>query len=169
MSSEESTDVTARPDFANLQIETLRRAATIYLEVAYGTAPIPPAVSKRLDWKEGVETTTLLNALPFEKVGNSGVGGSSVFALRLGNTRYPHMKLQVQPWTGSSGFLLSVNTHDQVLALNPNSPDAEAFRSLQSENQKLKQGIEQAWDKEGLPTFLRYLRDYLKTQTTGNG
>ena len=168
MPSEKSTDVTATPVFANLQVETLRRAATIYLEVAYGTTPIPSSVSKRLNWAEGIETTSLLNALPFEKVGNSGVGGSPVFALRLGNIRYPHMKLQVQPWTGPSGFLLSVNTHDQVLAIDPNSPDVAAFRALQSENQKLKQGIEQAWDREGLPTFLRYLRDYLKSQSSGN-
>jgi hypothetical protein len=72
------------------------------------------------------------------------------------------MKLQVQPWPNPSGLLLSVNTHDQALALNLNPSDADAFRSLQAENQRLKEAIEQAWDQAGLPTFLRYLRDYIE-------
>jgi hypothetical protein len=72
------------------------------------------------------------------------------------------MKLQVQPWPNPSGLLLSVNTHDQALALNLNPSDADAFRTLQAENQRLKEAIEQAWDQAGLPTFLRYLRDYIE-------
>ena len=57
--------------------------------------------------------------------------------------------------------MLSVNTHDQVLALDPNASDMPAFRDLQAENQRLKEVIEQAWDDAGLPTFLRYLREYI--------
>ena len=34
--------------------------------------------------------------------------------------------------------------------------------TLQAENQRLKEAIEQAWDQAGLPTFLRYLRDYIE-------
>ena len=85
-----------------------------------------------------------------------------IFALRLGNARYPHMKLQVQPWPNAAGFLLSVNTHDQVLALDPTDADAEPFRALQASNQAVKEEIEAAWDDAGLPTFLRYLRDYIQ-------
>ncbi len=72
------------------------------------------------------------------------------------------MKLQVQPWPNAAGFLLSVNTHDQILALDPNAADAPAFRELQAENQRIKEAIETAWDREGLPTFLRYLREYIE-------
>src|SRR5205823_9532597 len=85
-----------------------------------------------------------------------------ISALRLGNAHYPHMKLQVQPWPNAAGFLLSVNTHDQVLSLDPNAADAAAFRELQVLNQRLKEAIEQAWDQAGLPTFLRYLREYIE-------
>ena len=88
-----------------------------------------------------------------------------IYALRLGNTRYPHMKMQIQPWDAKDGFLLSVNTHDHALAPDPSSPDAEAFMALQAENQRLKVEIEQAWDEDGLPTFPRYLRDYLASQS----
>ena len=43
--------------------------------------------------------------------------------------------------------------------------DDAAFRELQAENQRLKEVIEQAWDDAGLPTFLRYLREYIEQRT----
>ena len=74
------------------------------------------------------------------------------------------MKLQVQPWSNAAGFMLSVNTHDQVAGLDL-AADAEGFRELQRENQRLKELIEQQWDEVGLPTFLRYLRDYIRNRS----
>jgi hypothetical protein len=143
-----------------LRRDVLRRAVEVYLGIAYGSEPMPEAVRRRLEWADGVDAGALVSQPPFERVGKADA--PAIFALRLGNTRYPHMKLQIQPWPGAAGFLLSVNTHDQVLSLDPNSPDAPAFRALQAENQRLKEAIEQAWDQAGLPTFLRYLRDYIE-------
>jgi hypothetical protein len=148
-----------------LRIDVLRQAIAVYLATAYPSGPPPEAVRRRLEWPADADASTLLTRAPFERAGRAGeAGGSAVFALRLGNTRYPHMKLQIQPWPNAAGFLLSVNTHDQVLAIDPNSADAPAFRALQAENQRLKEAIEQAWDQAGLPTFLRYLRDYLESR-----
>ena len=138
-------------------VDILRRAVEIYLALAYPTSP-PPDVVRRLDWPEGVDAPTLLSQAPFERAGQSGRRGASIYSLRLGNRCYPHMKVQVQPWPNAAGFLLSVNTHDQVLRIEPEAADPPAFRALQAENQRLKEAIEQAWDAEGLPTFLRYLR-----------
>ena len=42
-----------------------------------------------------------------------------------------------------------------------------AFRILQAENARIKEAIEQAWDGEGLATFLRYLRDYIEAHPAG--
>jgi hypothetical protein len=142
-------------------MDMLRRAVDIYLALAYPTSPPPEAVRRRLVWPDGVDAPTLLSHPPFERASKSGQRGASIYALRLGNARYPHMKVQVQPWPNSAGFLLSVNTHDQVLALEPDADDLPEFRALQAENQKLKETIEQAWDEAGLPTFLRYLREYI--------
>lgn len=155
------SDSESRRPYANLRVEDLQRATQVYLRIAYEAVEIPAPVKKRLEWRVG-EVHTVLAHPPFEKVGKSPTGEAAIYALRLGNAQYPHMKMQIQPWTGAEGFLLSVNTHDQVLALDPNSPDAPAFRALQAENLRLKQLIEQAWDEAGLPIFLRFLRDYLK-------
>src|SRR5262245_45564423 len=151
-------------DLPQLRLDVLRRAIEVYLGLAYPTGQPPEAVRRRLEWPSDTDATTLLLRPPFERVGKEGAVGGAIFALRLGNTRYPHMKLQIQPWPNAAGFLLSVNTHDQILGLDPGSADAPAFRELQVENQRLKEAIEQAWDHEGLPTFLRYLREYIESR-----
>jgi hypothetical protein len=152
-------------ELQSLRIDILRQAVEIYLAVAYADTPPPEPVRRRLEWEPGIEPASLLTRPPFERASKAAGGAQPIFALRLGNHRYPHMKLQVQPWPNEAGFMLSVNTHDQVLSLDPNSSDAPAFRELQAENQRLKEAIETAWDRDGLPTFLNYLRRYIEDRT----
>ncbi len=148
-------------DLQHLRIDVLRCAIDVYLAQAYPSGALPESVRRRLVWQADLPASMLLTHPPFERGARRWARGASIFALRLGNARYPHMKLQIQPWPNAAGFLLSVNTHDQVLSLDPTADDAPAFRALQAENQRLKEAIEQAWDQDGLPTFLRYLREYI--------
>jgi hypothetical protein len=152
-------------DLQKLQIDVLRRAVEIYLGLAYPSGQIPDVVRRRLEWAPDIEPADVLSRPPFERASRSSGEASPIYALRLGNARYPHMKVQVQPWPNDAGFMLSVNTHDQVLSLDPNSSDAPAFRELQAENQRIKEAIECAWDQAGLPTFLNYLRKYIEERT----
>jgi hypothetical protein len=154
----------AMGDLRGLRLDLLRRSAEIYLELAYPSGVIPTPVVRRLIWRDGEGADELLNGPPFERAGNAPGRPTPIYALRLGNYRYPHMKLQIQPWPNDAGFMISVNTHDQITGLNLEEADRQAFRDLQAENQRLKEAIEHAWDKAGLPTFLRYLRDYLKSR-----
>lgn len=151
----------------NLPLDRLRLAVEIYLGIAYPGVELPPAVRRRLDWPPEREAPELFSRPPFERVSNA-LNSKAIYALRLGNARYPHMKMQVQPWEDRQGFLLSVNTHDHALAVDPDALDASAFMALQAENQRLKVEIEQAWDEAGLPTFPRYLRDYLAGHPKGS-
>ncbi len=148
-------------DLRAVRVDVLRQAVAIYMKIAYEGSEPPEVIRRRLEWNDQLDTEALLNHPPFEKAGKSKNTGTGIFALRLGNARYPHMKLQIQPWPNDAGFLLSVNTHDQVLALEPDAGDMPAFRALQGENQRLKEAIEQQWDDARLPTFNRYLRDYI--------
>lgn len=149
------------------RLDLLRRAAEIYLTHSYAGRPVPESVQKRMIWRDDRPSKELLANPPFERAGNSPGRSTPIYALRLGNARYPHMKLQIQPWPNDAGFMLSVNTHDQVSGIDLGG-EADAFRSLQAENQRLKELIEQAWDDAGLPTFLRYLRDYLSSRGDGS-
>jgi len=165
----ESSRVEKSPDLRSLRIDVLKRAVDLYLGNAYPDREPPEAVRRRLGWAEGVDAATLLVSPPFERVSRPDSAEPPIFALRLGNSRYPHMKLQMQPWPNTAGFLLSVNTHDQVLGLDPGSADVQAFRDLQAYNQDVKEAIEAAWDADDLPTFLRYLRDYIQDHPGDGG
>jgi hypothetical protein len=148
-------------DLRGLRLDLLRRSAEIYLKLAYPSGVIPEPVARRLIWPADTAEQLLIGP-PFERAGKAPGRPTAIYALRLGNYRYPHMKLQIQPWPNGAGFMLSVNTHDQVTGLDSQAADGQAFRELQVENQRLKEAIEQAWDAAELPTFLGYLRDYIK-------
>jgi hypothetical protein len=155
--------------FPRITAATLERAVRLFLERAYPSGQVPEAVGRRLAWRNGGDDVLDLSAPPFERANRPGPGVPTIVALRLGNERYPQMKLQIQAWPHSAGYLLSVNTHDQILSLNPDARDAEAAREIQAFNQGVKESIEVAWDAAGLPTFLRYLRDYLGNQPGAPG
>jgi hypothetical protein len=157
--------MTAGPsNLQGLRLDLLRQAVGLYLDLAYPGGAVPEIVQRRLNWGEECPTGELLARPPFERAGTAPGRQTPIFALRLGNHRYPHMKLQIQPWPNDAGFMLSVNTHDQIAGVHLSEGDARAFRDLQGENQRLKEVIERAWDEAGLPTFLRYLRDYIESR-----
>jgi hypothetical protein len=155
-------------DLRGLRIDLLRKAADIYLRLAYPAGDPPDAVLRRTNWREDCTADVLLKEPPFERAGKAPGRPSPIYALRLGNHRYPHMKLQIEAWHNEAGFLVSVNTHDQVTGIDLCAIDAEAFRNLQAENQRLKEAIEAEWDRAGLPTFLRYLKDYIKDRAASD-
>jgi hypothetical protein len=151
-----------------IPLEALQRAVAIYLAHAYPAGLIPETVRGRVDWPADADTEKLLSRPPFERANRPGEGIPAIFALRLGNHRYPHMKLQIQSWSTPEGYLLSVNTHDQALALNVTGSDAAAYNALQAENQRLKELIESAWQENGLPTFLSFLRAYIQNHSAAD-
>lgn len=153
---------TADPlDYRQLTVADLKRAVQVYLSLAYPAGGVPERVVERLRWPEAIGLKELLSGPAFEK-SSTGESGAPVHALRLGNARYPHMKLQLQPWPTSVGYMLSVNTHDQISGLPLKAPDAQQFEMLQRENQRIKEAVESAWDRQGFPTFQRYLRDFIE-------
>lgn len=153
-------------EFPIVTAAALGQAVAIYLEKAYPSGAIPEPVRRRLQWTTGPDECVHLGVPPFERANRPGPGVPTIVAIRLGNDRYPQMKLQIQAWPHTVGYLLSVNTHDQLLSLNPDARDADAAREIQAFNQGLKEAIETAWEAAGLPTFLRYLRDYLSTHSS---
>jgi len=165
----EPTLAAGHDDLRGLRLDLLRSATEIYLKLAYPAGVVPEVVQRRLVWRADCAADELLSSSPFERAGRAPGRPAPIYALRLGNHRYPHMKLQIQPWPNDAGFMLSVNSHDQVSGLDPSAADTQAFRELQAENQRLKEAIEEAWDEGGLPTFLRYLRDYIMSRADDSG
>ena len=71
---------------------------------------------------------------------------------RLGNERYPHMKLVVEECLVPEEYLLGVDTHDE-LELKPDFPDYDAWQALKAKNRQVKDEIERRWNEEKLPTY----------------
>ncbi len=135
--------VTILPEFRGLELATLRSAIAIYLELAYSSGSPPPVVAERLHSLDGdADVSQLVLQKPFEHSRNAAA--HMVFSLRLGNERYPHMKLQVQTWPTSVGYLFSVNAHDQAQGMDASMPGMDEFRVIQEHNQTLKEAIERA-------------------------
>lgn len=126
----------------------VRRALDVYLAQAWprGTGATP-ALS--LDELRGIAELDGLFAR-FEKVEGGG-GGLKRYALRLGNDRYPFMKFVVQEHLVNGEYFFSVDTHDQ-LDIRPENPDYDEWQRLKAYNRRLKQAIEEEWDRAGLPT-----------------
>ncbi|MCE5276496.1 MAG: hypothetical protein ABFD92_10240 [Planctomycetaceae bacterium] len=135
----------------------IRRAVDIYLTHAYnGSAPaavadlVPPAEFDPPQWlSRSVVEPVPVNA-PLEQVRS--------FALRLGNSQYPHMKLRISRTPNEGGYLFSVDCHDAFLRAPQGSPDYEALESLKRHNAALASAITAEWDSAGLPTERNYLR-----------
>jgi len=161
----EASSGSPSPDPNALRLDVIRQAAELYVKIAYPEGQVPEAVSRRLNWPPDAVPADVLSRPPFERAGRVPGTQTPIYALRLGNVRYPHMKLQIQPWPNEDGLMLSVNTHDQIAGMDLLGSDGPAFKQLQSENQQLKEAIEQAWEAAGLPTFLNYLRSYIEGRT----
>lgn len=154
----------APPYFGSLGIAELRTASTTYLDHAYPKASLPESIARRLLWREA-DVADLIGGPPFEK--SQRGDKPPIFALRLGNHVYPHMKLQIQPWPTARGFMLSVNTHDHLLLTYRSDDEAAEIAALRRENQRIKELIETGWENVGLPTFLSYLRGCVEAEIDG--
>ncbi len=140
-------------------------AIDVYLEIAYG-GMTPAGVADRVNPLRVAAHATFFDQPCFECTGDDG---AQRFCLRLGNPRYPFMKLILEPRPDRGGYLFKADTHDRHVCPPPESGEREAFMELMAFNQKLAASIEQAWDERALPTFKSWLRADLARRTRARG
>jgi len=147
-----------------MKIETisarmLHRATEIYIEAAYRGVEPPYHVLARMNFDPNDALENVLAMENFEKLPGED-GSISRYLLRLGNERYPHMKLGLVSCAGGNDFVFVVDTHDRHFPVDPNVPGSQEFRELQSFNDRIKREIKQRWEQEGLPTLHSVLESY---------
>src|SRR5262245_46793041 len=86
----ESTNGAGQDGLQGVRLDLLRRAAGLYLDVAYPSGVFPEVVRRRLDWREDIPADEALTKPPFERTGKAPGQPTPIYALRLGNHRYPH-------------------------------------------------------------------------------
>ena len=74
------------------------------------------------------------------------------YVLRLGNSRYPHMKLVLEESVLEDEFAFAVDTHDD-LKVSPKAPDYERWNAVRAHNRAVAEKIEQAWREQKIPTL----------------
>lgn len=134
--------------------EKFQRAVQIYLDFAYGEAPLSKRVQKHLSFPSTGSLTQLLHCGLFEVSDtDEEIDDNARYRLRLGNYRYPHMKLAVEWDEGDHKAIFSVETHDQHISAPQDPEEMAELEELQQFNEQLKHAIENAWREAGLPTF----------------
>lgn len=136
----------------------LGRACRIFLAQAYPGGPetMPAAKRRYLDLPPDAPLEPLLGP-PVGQPLKTAEGRVRGYALRLGSTDFPHLKLQAVNCNGGDGWVFAVDTHDAI-PLAPDDPDVERWRALQAANRRCKEAIELAWEADGLLTFQGLLR-----------
>ena len=125
-------------------LQQLQLATRSYLKHAY-TDTAPERARELVHKLQEIENSDALLAWDgFEKEGNR-------YNLRLGNARYPHMKLVFILEDNSPVFY--VDAHDSHFSLPPDMPGYDQLLKLREENKRLKAAIEASWASRQLPIF----------------
>lgn len=135
----------------------IRRAVAVYLDRAYGP-DVPPAARRFIPPTDFDPPRWLMSDLIERDPADAPLPAVRSFALRIGNSQYPHMKLRLSRPPRDEVYLFSVDCHDGVLRAPPGSADAQALEALRRHNAAVAAAIHAAWDVEDLPTERSYLR-----------
>lgn len=132
-----------------ITVDMLARAIDDYRAEAWRNgAPPPPA--PRLDGARGGAPVEVVLDRLVDETRREGGDRSRRYALRLGNARYPFMKLVLQEHLVEGEFFFEVDTHDGMFRLE--GEDAAPLEALRRYNSEVKARVEERWERDGLPT-----------------
>jgi len=139
----------------------IRQAIEIYLRHAYPAGPpekalrfLPPERFCPAEWLRSDFVEPDEKDAPPEQVRS--------FALRIGNSRYPHMKLRLTRPPSERVYLFMVDSHDAFLTAAPGSADERPLEELKRHNAAVAAAITADLDAAGLPTERNYLREKIR-------
>ncbi len=137
----------------------LAGAIETYLQLAYEGTTRPPTLQRVLP-VDGFDPGAYLMSDAVERTPpDAAMDDVRAFAIRLGNCQYPNMKLRLSRPPKEDVLLLSVDSHDAMLQVPPDSPDYDALEAMKAFNAELTGRIQTAWDRDDLPTENRHLRE----------
>jgi hypothetical protein len=134
--------------------DLLREAMRIYVRAAYAHKPVPLNVKSRIEFfaeHPGEHLSDMLSHEMIERVpSEEDEDVVDSYAIRLGNEKYPHMKLALRRH-GPDDYRLMVEAHDRHFEVETTNPGAPRAQELQAYNRQLKAEIEGRWREADLP------------------
>jgi len=151
----------------------LREATDLYLAVAYRDEAPPERVLEIAAVDPSAPLAAALESGRVERIAcPDHPGMTDKYRWRLGNARYPHMKLGLERCSDADDFVFMVDTHDRDFPVGSPALQSPEFRDLLSYNAEIKRAIEARWREAGIPTFADRLTRHLHhscTLGTGHG
>jgi len=129
-----------------IDVPTMERAIRAYLELAWEERA--DAKMPAIDFAAASSPEDVLSSFQVDQ----RAGRMQRFTLRLGNYRYPFMKLVFQELLIRGRFFFAVDTHDEM-DLKDSFPDYEQWLEVKRFNARLKEAVEKTWDERDVPTF----------------
>ncbi|MFT7617803.1 MAG: CheY-like chemotaxis protein [Planctomycetota bacterium] len=124
----------------------IERAVSMFLDVAWGDLA-EAHWPKSMDFSSGSRDEVLRGFVDEKKR-----GCMRKFSLRLGNRRYPFMKMVFQELLFRDCFFFSVDTHDE-LDIKATNPDYQEWLAIKHYNIDLKNKVEEVWRQAEIPTL----------------
>ncbi len=140
----------------------LRLAIGDYLQQAYGSAPPAQVVEDFLPPDDVDPVAWLMRDVVVRDPPDAPLPHVRSFALRVGNRRYPYMKIRLSRPPGKRMFIFSVDAHDAILHAPTGSTDAAALAQLKRFNAQLTHQVMAVWDAAHLPTERSYMRQMIE-------
>jgi len=155
-------------DLKDIDRAALQQAVHLYLDEAYGEGEPPARVRERLRWPAGETLADLAAGDAFECTPPDAPPAQwTRLRLRLGNPRYPHMKLGLDRVPETGDWVLTVDCHDRMLTDAAQPAEREVVDAIIRANADIKTRIERRWTDAHLPTFEQYVRDRLADRKAG--
>ncbi len=138
----------------DISVGMLRKALDGYVSLAYEHSPLPVTVKARVSFIREYPGETLSGLLGHEVVERipceSEQKDVQCYGIRLGNEKYPHMKLMLHQ-AAEDDWRFTVDCHDGAFEVESASPDRPRAEELKAYNHALRESIEALWREADLP------------------
>lgn len=148
----------------DINFDIYKKAINVYLDIAY------PNGVKEYNFcykiiKSLNEALTLKELMPVfeEQIISMDINFEiRRYIVRLGSEKYPFIKLVLQEAEAAGDFGFYVDRHTEYLALASSSKSFDEEKKIKEYTRGLKQKIEEAYDKQGIPTFKQIIKEFIR-------
>lgn len=146
----------------------IARAVNIFLRWAYDGSP-PLATERFVIRLDSDVAEWLMSDVSERSPAEEPIEAVRSFALRIGNSVYPHMKLRLSRPPNQQVYVFTVDSHDAMLKVAGRSADYDELEALKRHNAEIASKIDAAWENAGLLTEHEYMRQRMRQPSASDG
>ncbi|HNV44294.1 MAG TPA: response regulator [Exilispira sp.] len=150
----------------NISLDVLKKAIDIYIKIAYKNSDIPVNVKEKIEKiRKSATIDEALSIFNFEMINQI-----ESYKLQLGSSQYPFLKLVLEKASFDSSsennFGFYIDRHSEYIAVDSSSPTFQKELELKENTYQLKKEIENDFEKNGILTYRKMVRNYVDSFKT---